>query len=175
MWQAFYMKICGYQNLVPVSIGLFWPLGHHFWLLTLIWRNPENYLDTGGVKSKNNHHYLSSCCVSITLCVSTASSVKWGLFFSCSVVSNSLWPYGLYYTRLPYLHHLPELAQTHVHRVGDAIQPSHPLSSPSLPAFNFSQHQGLFYWVSSLHQVAKVLELQLQHQSFQWIFRTDFL
>ena len=70
---------------------------------------------------------------------------------------------------------LTELAQTHVHWVGDAIQPSHPLTSPSLPAFNLSQHQGLFQWVSSLHQVAKGLELQLQHQSFQWIFRTDFL
>ena len=71
-------------------------------------------------------------------------------------------------------HQLPELAQTHVHRVGDAIQPSHhPLSPPSAPPFNLSQHQGLVQWVSSLHQVAKVLELQ--HQSFQWIFRTDFL
>ena len=68
-----------------------------------------------------------------------------------------------------------ELAQTHVHQVSDAIQPSHPVSSPSPPAFNLSQHQGLFQWVSSLDQVAKVLELQLQHQSFQWIFRTDFL
>jgi len=54
----------------------------------------------------------------------------------------------------PVLHHLPELAQTHVHWVGDAIQPSHPLSSPS-PAFNLSQHQGLFQWVSSSHQVTK--------------------
>ena len=70
---------------------------------------------------------------------------------------------------------LPEFAQTHVHWVGDAIQPSHPLSSPSPPAFSLSQHQGLFQGVSSLHQVAKVLEFQLQHQSFQWIFRTDFL
>ena len=69
---------------------------------------------------------------------------------------------------------LPELAQTHVHQVGDDIQPSHPLSSPSPPAVNLSQHQGLFQWVSSSHQVAKVLEFQLQHQSFQWIFRTDF-
>ena len=69
---------------------------------------------------------------------------------------------------------LPELAQTHVHRVCDAIQPSHPLSSPS-PALGLSQHQSLFQWVSSLRQVAKVLGLQLQHQSFQWIFRTDFL
>ena len=74
----------------------------------------------------------------------------------------------------PVHHQLLELAQIHVHRVSDAIQPSHPLSSPS-PAFNLSQHQGLFQWVSSLHQVAKVLEFQLQHQYFQWIFRTDFL
>ena len=63
----------------------------------------------------------------------------------------------------------------HVHWVSEAIQPSHPLSSPSPPTFNLSQHQGLFKWVSSLHQVAKVLEFQLKHQSFQWIFRTDFL
>ena len=75
----------------------------------------------------------------------------------------------------PVHHKLPEFTQTHVHQVGDAIQPSHPLSSPSPPAFNRSQHQGLFQWVSSSPQVAKVLELQLQHQSFQWIFRTDFL
>ena len=58
---------------------------------------------------------------------------------------------------------------------GDAIQPSHPLSSPSPPAFNTSQHQGLFQWVNSLHEVAKVLEFQLQHQSFQWTLRTDLL
>ena len=73
----------------------------------------------------------------------------------------------------PVHHQLPELLQTHVHQVGDAIQPSHPLSSPSPPAFSLSQHQDLFQWVSSLHHVAKVLELQ--HQSFQWIFRIDFL
>ena len=72
----------------------------------------------------------------------------------------------------PVHHQLPELAQTHVHWVGNAIQSSHPLSSPSPPAFNLFHHQGLFHWVSS-HQVAKVLEFQ--HQSFQWIFRTDFL
>ena len=72
-------------------------------------------------------------------------------------------------------HQLPESTQTHVHCVSDAIQPPHPLlSSPSPPALNLSQHQGLFKWVSSLHQVAKVLEFQLQHQSFQQIFRTDF-
>ena len=76
---------------------------------------------------------------------------------------------------LPLLHYLPEFAQTHVHWVAEAMQPSHPLLPPSLPAFPLSEHQGLFQWVGSLHQVAKVLELQLQHQCFQWIFRVNFL
>ena len=75
---------------------------------------------------------------------------------------------------LPVHHQLPESTQTHVHRVDDAIQPSHPLLAPC-PAFNLSQHQGLFKWVSSSHEVAKVLEFQLQHQSFQWTPRTDLL
>ena len=75
---------------------------------------------------------------------------------------------------LPVHRQLLELAQTHVHRVSDAIQPSHLLLSPSPPAFNLSQHQGFFQWVSSSHQVAKALELQLQHQSLQRIFMTDF-
>ena len=76
---------------------------------------------------------------------------------------------------LPVHHQLPESTQIHVHRISDAIQPSHPLLSPSPPALNLSQHQGLFKWVSSSHQVAKVLEFQLWHQSFQWIPRTDLL
>ena len=76
---------------------------------------------------------------------------------------------------LPVHHHLQEFTQTHVHWVGDAIQPSHPLLSPSIPVLQLFQHQGLFQRVSSSHHVAKVLELWLQHQSFQWIFRTDFL
>ena len=76
---------------------------------------------------------------------------------------------------LPVHHQLLESTQALVHWVGDAIQPSHPLSSPSPPALNLSQHQGLFKWVSSSHQVAKVLEFQLQHQSFQWTPRTDLL
>ena len=98
---------------------------------------------------------------------------------SCSVNSDSLRPHGLQHARppcpLPTQTHEFESTQTHVHWVGDAIQPSHPPLSPSPPTFNHSQYQGLFQWVSSSHQVAKVLELQLQHQSFQWIFRTYFL
>ena len=75
----------------------------------------------------------------------------------------------------PVHYQLLELTQTHVYRVGDAIQPSHHLLSPSPSAFNLSQHQDLFQWVSSSHPVASILEFQLQHQSFQWIVRTDFL
>ena len=76
---------------------------------------------------------------------------------------------------LPVCHQFPEFTQTHVHWVGDAIQPSHPLSSTSPSALNLSQNQGLSKWISCLHQVAKVLEFQLQHQSFQWTPRTDLL
>ena len=93
---------------------------------------------------------------------------------------NSLWPLDCSTPGLPVHHQLLELTQTHVHWVHDVIQPSHPLSSPFLLAFSLSQHQGLFLWVSSSHQVAKVLEFQLQNQSFQWIlglisFRMDWL
>ena len=75
----------------------------------------------------------------------------------------------------PVFHCLPEFAQIHVHWVSDDIQPSYPLLPASSPALNLSEHQGFFQWVSSSHHVAKVLELHLQHQSFQWIFRADFL
>ena len=85
--------------------------------------------------------------------------------FSHSIVSNSLQPHKLQHARLPCHHQLLEPTQTHVHRVSDAIQPSHPLSSTSPPAFNLSQHLGLFQWVSSLHQVAEILEFQLQRIS----------
>ena len=93
--------------------------------------------------------------------------------FSHSVVSHSLRPHGLQHARPP--------CPSPTLRVYSSSCPlsqwcqSHPLSSPSPPVFNLSQHQGLFQRVSSLHQVAKVLEFQLQHQFFQWIFRTDFL
>ena len=94
--------------------------------------------------------------------------------FRRSVVSDSLQLHGLQQARKLCPSKTPRVTQTHVHWVSDAIQPSHPLLSPS-PAFNLSQHQGLFKLVSSLHQVAKVLQFQLQHQCIQWIFRTDSL
>ena len=83
-----------------------------------------------------------------------------GVQFNHSVVSNSFWPHESQHTRPLCPSPTLEFTQTHVHRVSDAIQPSHPLLSPSPPAFNLSQHQGLFKWVSSSHQVAKVLEFQ---------------
>ena len=107
--------------------------------------------------------------------------LKWMDQNTCSFVVQLLscvWlcnPIDLSTPGFPVHHQLPEFMQTHIHQIGDAIQPSHPLSSPSPPAFNLSQHQGLLQWVSSSYQVAKVLEFQLQHQSFQWISRTDFL
>ena len=95
-----------------------------------------------------------------------------------SLVAQCLTPWDPMNRSMPGLpdhHQFLEFTQTHAHWVTDAIQQSHPLSSVSPPAVNLSQPQGLFKWVSSLHQVAKVLEFQLQHQSFPWIFRTDFL
>ena len=91
---------------------------------------------------------------------------------SCPTLCN---PMNRSMPGLPVHHQLPEFTQTHVHRVSDAIQPSHPLSSPSPPAPNPSQHQSLFQWVNSSYEVAKVLEFQLQHKSFQWTPRTDLL
>ena len=93
---------------------------------------------------------------------------------SCSVVPDSLRPHVLKHTRPPSCP-LPDpgVYPTHLHWVSDAIQPFHPLSPPFPPALNLSQSQGLFQWVGSSQQVAKVLELQ--HQAFQWIFRVDFL
>ena len=116
---------------------------------------------------KNLIIHLAGIC----FCALQFSSVQ----FSHSVVSDSLRPKGPQHTRPPLYHQLLEFTQTHIHWVGDAIQPSHPLSSPSPPDPNPSQHQGLFQWVRSSHQMVKVLEFQLQHQSFQWTLRTDLL
>ena len=114
------------------------------------WANPE----TSSIDFLSSSHQFSSVA---QLCLSHCDPMN------CSTPGLSVH------------HQLPEFTQTHVRWVSDAIQPSHPLLSPSPPAFNLSQHQGLFKQVSSSHQVAKVLEVQHQHQSFQWKFRTDFL
>ena len=100
--------------------------------------------------------------------------VRGDQFSSVAQLCPTLWdPMNCSMPGLPVHHQLLEFTQTHVHWVGDAIQPSHPLSSPSPPALSLSQHQDFFKWVSSSHQVARVLEFQLQHQSFQWTPRTD--
>ena len=113
------------------------------------------------------------CCNILKRTVRTETEIKFS-----SVAQSCLTFCNLMDCSTPgfHVHHqLPELAQTHIHRVGDTIQPSHPLSSPSPPAFNLSQHQGLFQGASSSHQVAKVFQFQPQDQSFQRIFRTDYL
>ena len=99
------------------------------------------------------------------------SASDWIYCFLVDQSSPTLWDSMNYSTPgFPVLHQLSELTHTYIHWVSDAIQPSHPLSSPSPPAFSLSQHQGLFKWVTSSHQIAKVLELQFQHQSFQCIY-----
>ena len=138
----------------PTTTQLFKHLFIHFYKYSI---HPANYLTDYDI------NYTS-------ILLSTSSIVQSAQ--SCPTLCN---PKDCSMPGFPVHHQLLELAQTHVHRVSDAIQPFHPLSSPSPPAFNLSQHQGLFQWVSSLHQVAKVLEFQLQHQSFQWTLRTDLL
>ena len=140
-----------------------------------------DYLLIPKLVSTFGHHIIHIPCVSLHHSISyffaefdflSISHVQFSWAQSCPTLCD---PMDCNAPGFPVHHQLPELAQIYVHRVSDAIQPSHPLWSPSPSAFNLSQHQGLFQWVSSLKHVAKVLEFQLQHQSFQWIFRTDFL
>ena len=120
-----------------------------------------------------SHSRMSGSRWVITPSWLTGSDLQFSLVVqSCSTLCD---PMNRSTPGLPVHHRLPEITQTHAHRVGDAVQPSHPLSSPSPPTPNPSQHQGLFQWVNSSHEVVKVLEFQLQHQSFQWIPRTDLL
>ena len=131
-------------------INLFWGPGPN----PPLWGKENVYYHTLSATSSVPHmSWLNECCSVAQLCLVLFNPMD------CSTPG------------FPVLHHLPKLAQTHIHWVSDAIQPFHPLLSPSPPAFNVSQHQLLFQWISSLHQVAKVLELQ--HQSFQWVFRVD--
>ena len=132
-----------------------------------VWNNRVNTMEysrncskTAGSSGWHANEISWSCDISKLY---SANEIPDSVQFSRSVMSDSLWLHELQHVSP---HHLPELAQTHVHWVSDAVQPSHPLSSPSPHALNLSQHQGLFKWVGSSHQVAKVLEFQLQHQSF---------
>ena len=157
-------------------VGKFWPhlkvFRFTFWKVVLVKYNALTLL-------------FVECCFVVMIPNLKHNGVKKlillinSLLFSVSSVTQSCLilctPTDCNMPGFPVHHQFSELAQTHVHRLGDAIKPSNPLSSSSLPAFNLSQHQSLFQWVSSLHQVAKVLEFQLQHQSLQWILRTDLL
>ena len=143
----------------------------------LAWRIP-GMGEPGGLPSMGLHRVGHDWCdlaaaVAADHLLLVCSSVQFSLVAqSCPTFCD---PMNRSMPGLPVHHQLLEFTQTHAQRVGDAIQPSHPLSSPSPPAPNPSQYQGLFQWVNSSHQVAKVLEFQLQHQSFQWTPRTDLL
>ena len=133
-----------------------------------VWVNFEETCEGKYLQRLNGYPYVSV----LVECKVTGTSVQFSLVAQswptlCDPINCSM-------PGLPVHHQLPEFTQTHIHWVGDAIQPSHPLSSPS-PAPNPSQHQGLFQWVNSSHEVAKVLEFQLQHQSFKWTPRIDVL
>ena len=126
--------------------------------------------ETGGLQSMGSHrlgHDWAANTFTFTL-LNQFNSVAQSSLTLCDPMNYTT-------PGLPVHHQLQESTQTHVHGVGDAIQPSHPLLSPSPPAPNPSQHQGLFQWVNSSHEVTKILEFQLQHQSFQWTPRTDLL
>ena len=149
-----------------------WP---HHWSETSVGRFPGEAMRTWvwELKFSMDPSYTDPQCSRF---ISPFVQFSWDHFSSvtqlCLTICN---PMDCSIPGFPVHHQLLELTQTHVHWVGDAMQPSHPLLSPSPPALNLSQHQGLFKWASSSHQVAKVLEFQLKYQSVQWTFRTDFL
>ena len=118
---------------------------------------------------------LASITVHIMLTLMVSCSNRHSVQFSRSVVSNSLQPHELQHAKPPCPSPTPRVYSNSCPLCWWCHPTFSPLLSPSPPDFSLSQHQGLSQWVSSSHQVAKVLELQLQHQSFQWIFRTDFL
>ena len=150
-----------------MSCNITYPLGRgHLWRGRQYSAN-HTHLHTS---LKINKNTFLNCNVGIKE-YNDAVSVQ----FSHSVMSDSLRPHELQHARPPCLHQLPEFTQTHVHWVSDAIQPFHPLLSPPPPALNLSQNQGLFKWVSSLHQVAKILKFQLQNQSGLISFSMDWL
>ena len=132
----------------------------------------------------NDEHYLLICFSFSPIIMNLLNEVKQScltylyiLVICCCSVSQSwltLWHHGLSTPGLSVLHHLPKFAQAHIHCISDAIQLSHHLTLPSPSAFRLSQHKGPFQWVTCSDQMTKILELQLQHQSFQWVLRVDF-
>ena len=146
----------------------------------LAWRIPGTG-EPGGLPSMGSHrvgHDWSDLAAAVTLFIFSFLIDSMGITVFSSVTQSCPTlcdPMNHSTPGLPVYHQLLEFTQTQIRQVSDAIQPSHPLSSPSPPAPNPSQRQGLFQWVNSLHEVAKVLEFQLQHQSFQWTPRTNLL
>ena len=134
------------------------------WLGSIVWQRPY-------VVCKAYNSY----CLAFYKTSVLPTNPPFLLLFSHSVMFDSLWLHGVQHARLPCLSLSPGVCSNSCYCIDDAIQPSHPLLPPFPPALNVSQHHGLFQWVSSSHQVAKILALQLQHQSFQWIFRVNFL
>ena len=155
----------------------FFSLDQSYIFVSLIICRTLHWWDLGSVISQNTFIFcrldfrflfLEWSCISFTLKLVQFSPVA-------QLCSSLFDPMNHSTPGLPVHHHLPKFTQTHVHWVRDAIQPSHPLSSPSPPAPNPSQHQSLFQWVNPSHEVAKVLEFQLQHQPFQRTPRADLL
>ena len=175
------------QTLAQVNFFFSWRTHRGFALcpspLLIFSHSPEGVMSLGRLELPDSSQLIKTGYNSVCLVYQILIS-QWTPYFqyllhqfnsdaqSCPGLCN---PMDCSMLDFPVHHQVLEAAQTHIHQVVDAIQPSHPLSSPSTPVFNPSQHQGLFQRVSSLHQVAKVLEFQLQHQSSQWTFRTDFL
>ena len=157
------------KKILTTTVSLVSPLNRRAWIITAQpWENSNILLIWNISKQQGLYQIL---LLKYNICpmhseVSHFSSVAQSCLTLCNPMNCST-------PGLPVHHQLPESTQTHVHWVGDAIQPSHLLLSPSPPAPNPSQHQNLFQWVNSSHEVVKVLEFQLQHQSFQWTPRTD--
>ena len=169
VWNSLSMR--KWLSVQKSSLVVWLTSGIHKRLWTCLgWERMKKYtLNTRDIVAHPVHPEASKCVsMPIHPFFSQFSSVTQSCLTLCNPMDRST-------PGLSVHHQFPEFIQTHVHWVGDAIQPSHPLSSRSPPAFNLSQHKGLFRWVSCLHQVAKVLEFQLQHQSFQWTPRTDLL
>ena len=167
-WETFLYVYCvfWYGNLCFKCLKIF----NTFFscLILLICKSSLYIIDESFVRHKfvfaNNFHPVA--CLFSFLIIQFSSFTQ-----SC----QTLRPHEPQHARPPCPSPTPRFTQTPVHRVSDAIQPSHPLSSPSSPTLDLSQHQGLLQWVRSSHQVAKGLQFQLQHQSFQWTLRTDLL
>ena len=152
---------------------LFQPCGHH-WAFKTCWHIECSTFTASSSRTWNSSTGIPSPSLALFIVMlPNCDFVFHMMLFNC--VWHFVIPRMTYSRGFPVLHSFTEFAQTLVSWVNDPIQPSHTLSSASPPSFKLSQIQGLFQLVSSSQQMAKILEFQLQHQSFQWIYKTDFL